>query len=87
MANNHPVEKSNIGTVQTATFENKGENGVFPSTTIENSYEKDGEWKATNSYSTKELAALQAQIGEALRVHLAIEKRARSERNQLDEAA
>ena len=87
MANNHPVEKSQIGTVQLATFENEGENGTFPSTTIGNSYEKDGEWKPTSSYSTKQLAALNALTGEALHVHLDIEKRDRADKDQLDEAA
>ena len=56
----HPVVRIKICGVSAAIFKNEGEKGPFHTATIGRSY-KDGDlWKTTNSFGTKDLAALSA---------------------------
>lgn len=66
MADNSPVARVKIGGVSAAIFRNEGEKGAFHTATIERSYKDGDDWKTTNSFGTKDLAALSAVSQEAL---------------------
>ena len=81
MTDNSPVARIKIGGVSASIFRNEGENGPFHTASIERSY-KDGEdWKTTNSYGTKDLAALSAVSQQATAKCLELDQ------EELDEAA
>lgn len=55
---NRPVEKIRVGTVQLSIFRNEGEKGTYYKAELEHSYQKDGSWRQTNSYSRRDLINL-----------------------------
>jgi len=55
---NKPVEKIRVGSVQLSVFRNDGEKGPYYKAELENSYNKDGSWHTTSSYSRRDLINL-----------------------------
>ncbi len=76
---NHPVARIKIGGVSAAIFRNEGEEGAFHTATIERSYKDGDEWKTTNSFGTKNLAALSAVSQQATAKVLELDEDERDE--------
>jgi hypothetical protein len=55
---NKPVEKIRVGQVQLSIFRNESEKGPYFKAELEHSYNKDGSWHSTNSYSRRDLINL-----------------------------
>ena len=58
-AQNQPVKRLHVGTVQASIWENKGEKGPFYTATIQNSFQDAaGKWHTSNSYGPRDLVHL-----------------------------
>ena len=86
MTKNSPVARFKIGGVSAAIFQNDGEHGPFHTATIERSYKDGDEWKTSNSFGTKDLAALAAVSQHALGTCLELDGAGEAD-DDLDEAA
>ena len=74
-----PVARIKIGGVSAAIFRNEGEKGAFHTATIERSYKDGDDWKTTNSFGTKDLAALSAVSQQATAKCLELDEDERDE--------
>jgi hypothetical protein len=60
-----PVHKIRSGAIEVAIWRNKGDKGVFYSTTMSRSYKKDDQWKHADSYPTDDTLLLAKLLDQA----------------------
>ena len=51
-----PEKKFRVGLIQATVWKNQGDKGEYKTVSFEKRYQKDGEWKSSNSFTGDELA-------------------------------